>query len=292
MKPFNFNLFATSIVSGLALLAPVSFAATSVSSFSNSLETITINRTEQQTPESRTFSVNDGDDSTASVGWWLDWDTVTASDAIMKEGHTCATLAQEVSITVEQQEALMNNCEDVIFYDSFDTEEGNGFKTLTGKSPVRALPYGSFKKWNSYGNGAMLLKHSSPWVQARLDGHGYAVALSTIHGGTRIETKGPISLEAGNYQLMFKLKASTEKILPKYVGVTTLITGGHTNIKQHDYVRSFYTNPHWDTVSVPFSVSYNDEIVLSLEDIFNGMKDRGSVVDGIVIIKNINAATN
>ncbi len=298
MKSFNFNLLTASVVSCLVLSTSTAFAAASAGGLSNSSSSgsSTVTQPKPTTPEPQpdqskttgSTSSTTVSETTISESWWLNWDAVTSSKALMTEGHSCATLAQTRTISRLQQDILVSNCEEIAFYDSFDTEEGNGFKTLTGKKPVVAVPYGSFKKWNSYSQGAMLLKHNSPWVQAGSDGDGYSAALSTIHGSSKIETRGPITLEEGDYVLMFKLKASTQKLLPKYVGVTTVVSGGHTNIKHHSYVPSYYTNSSWDTVAIPIRVDYEDNIVLSIEDIFNGMKDRGSVVDDILIVKNIN----
>ncbi len=250
------------------------------------LENTSVNLSKEATVVKPFSKARSGGD--ISETWWLDWSTISKSPALLREGHTCETLAQEQSVTTIQQDVLMDNCDTIAFYDSFDTEEGNRFKTLAGKKPVVALTYGSFKKWNSYGPGAMLLKHKSIWAQASADGDGYVASLSSIMGSAKIETRGAINLPAGSYKLMFKLKASTQKILPKYAGVTSTIIGKWTNIKQHSYVRSLYTNPYWDTVEIDFNLPLEDNVILSIEDIFNGMNDRGSIVDDIILLKVIN----
>ncbi len=278
------NIFIGTVIYSAALLASMSaLAAASADSLSNHLESIMVNHSDSD--EVVSYKPKGAqEESSIEDNWWLDWNTVV-SGSILTEGQNCETLAQKSSITTEMRDTLLSECEAVYFYDSFDHEEGDGYQILTGKAPIHALPYGSFKKWNSYGQGAMLLKHNSIWVQAENDGPGYVTALSTIHGGTKIETRGAFPLPRGEFKLMFKLKASTKKVLPKYVGITTKITGEYTTIKHHSYVRSLYMNPYWDTVVIPFKTRFSDEVELELEDIFNGMKDRGSIVDDILLIK-------
>lgn len=216
--------------------------------------------------------------------WWYSWDEIE-STPLINEGHTCETLAARPTLSLAQQDEIIGGgCLAIFFYDSFDYEEGNRFKPLTkGGAPVVALPYGSLQKWNSYGGGIMLLKHNSIWAQAGRDNQGYVVSLATVHGSSRIETKGGITLPKGRYNLLVKLKASTQKLLPKYVGVTTKIEGEAINIKQHDYVKSLYTNPYWDMIKIPFNVLYEDRVFISIEDIYNGMLDRGAIVDDIIL---------
>lgn len=215
--------------------------------------------------------------------WWYSWDEIERTPLI-NEGHTCETLAAKPTLSLAQQDEIIGGgCQFVAFYDSFDREEGNGFKPLAVGHPVVGVPYGSLQKWNSYGGGIMLLKHNSLWVQAYSDNEGYVANLATMNGSSRIETKGGITLPKGHYKLLVKLKASTQKLLPKYVGVTTKIEGEAINIKQHDYVKSLYTNPYWDMIKIPFNVLYEDRVFISIEDIFNGMAHKGAIVDDIIL---------
>ncbi|CAH0530401.1 hypothetical protein [Vibrio hippocampi] len=237
-------------------------------------------------PASRTINNGLRPDLDVEGMWWTGWEDIVGTTELY-EAQTCATLMARSTPTLMLKDDLAEDCVEVVFYESFDTERGTGFQPISSKktTPTVAIPYGSLKKFNSYGSGPMLLKYNSIWAQAGADLQGYVLSLSTPYGSARVDTKGGIPLAAGNYKLAFKVKASTHSALAKFAGVSTHISGDYIDIRQNDYVQAFWNNTHWSTVIIPFSLVGEDEVRLSFEDIFNGVQNRGSIIDDIVVYK-------
>ena len=63
--------------------------------------------------------------SNIEADWWIKWSDIK-KQGLINENQTCDTLKTKPSLTEKQHELMVKKCTDVVFYDSFNSEEGNG----------------------------------------------------------------------------------------------------------------------------------------------------------------------
>ncbi|HIF9077976.1 hypothetical protein [Photobacterium damselae] len=228
--------------------------------------------------------------------WWIKWSDIKKQDLI-NENQTCGTLKTKASLTEKQHEIISKKCTDVVFYDSFNSEEGNGYAPLMGyNSKIHyGMNYGSLIKWDVLGAPVRLFKHYNGHAQTNNSGddEGYVLSLrsNALYGAAgKIEMKGPLKLMPGTYRISYKLKPTSGHGSLRYSGVVTTIQGQGLFDKDKSYSSCTYTRTSstcntWLTVNKKFTVTEQSNVYITMEDMFNGTDHYGSMIDDIIIFK-------
>lgn len=218
--------------------------------------------------------------------WWKSWKEMTES-GLITELHNCNSIAGLAELNAKQQLLINNECKDMIFVDTFNNEEGNALAPFSGVAEIDGIA--QLQKWNvSKGNGVIVRRGSNPYVGDFNNPLSYSVQLGAQGNSSRIETKGWLAVEKGEYTLTFRVKerigAGSEA---KYSGVKTKITGNESTYAEKNHF--IQTSPHnrlWSTVTIDFNVMVKrDDIKISIENIFNGQSDEAAIIDTIVLFK-------
>ncbi|HIF9324736.1 TPA: hypothetical protein ACX6RP_001136 [Photobacterium damselae] len=243
------------------------------------------------------LSINAYATTNIEADWWIKWSDIK-KQGLINENQTCDTLKTKSSLTEKQHELMAKKCTDVVFYDSFNSEEGNGYAPLMGYNNIihYGMNYGSLIKWDVLGAPVRLFKYYNGHAKTKDTGddEGYVLGLrsSVLYGAAgKIEMKGPLKLMPGTYRISYKLKPTSLHGSLKYAGVVTTIQGQGLFVKDKSYSGCSYTRTSsstcntWMTVNKKFTVMDNSEVYITMEDMFNGTDLYGSMIDDIIVFK-------
>lgn len=235
--------------------------------------------------------------SNIEADWWIKWSDIK-KQGLINENQTCDTLKTKSSLTEKQHELMAKKCTDVVFYDSFNSEEGNAYAPLMGYNNLihYGMDYGSLIKWDVLDAPIRLFKYYNAHAVTKDTGddEGYVLSFSSLSDGSapgKIDMKGPLKLMPGTYRISYKLKPTSGHGYLKYAGVATTIQGDNLFVKDKSYAGCSYTRTSsstcnsWMTVNKKFTVMEQSDIYISLEGMFNGAHLYGSMIDDIIIFK-------